>query len=104
MIAPVEAMLVKSFGPTPEGFKNTNNFHLMTNMLIEVDGDRATARSRITYFERSPENRPVAMLAGRYEDELVREEGRWLFKHRQVIGEIPTAEQIEARNAAEKAK
>jgi len=98
----IEAMLVQAFGPTPEGFRNINNFHLMTNMVIQVDGDRATAHSRITYFERSPESRPVAMLAGRYEDELVREDGRWLFKHRHVVGEIPTAEEIEARNAAEK--
>src|SRR5690606_16297020 len=92
----IEKMLVETFGPTPEGFENTNNFHLMSNILIKVDGDRATAQSRITYFERSPENRPVAMLAGRYEDELVREDGRWKFKHREVIGEIPTAEEIRA--------
>jgi hypothetical protein len=100
--AAIEQMLIDAFGPTPEGFQNLNNFHLMTNMIIRVDGDRATAQSRITYFERSPESRPVAMLAGRYEDELVREDGRWVFKHRHVIGEIPTAEEIEARKAAEK--
>lgn len=98
----IEKMLVETFGPTPEGFENTNNFHLMSNVVIEVDGDRATAHSRITYFERSPESRPAAMLAGRYEDELVREDGRWRFKHRHVIGEIPTAEEIKALEAQEK--
>ena len=96
------AMLLEAFGPTPEGFTNTNNFHLMSNFVIRIDGDRATAQSRITYFERSPEARPVAMLAGRYEDELVREDGRWRFKHRHVIGEIPTGEEIKAREEAEK--
>jgi hypothetical protein len=88
--AAIEQMLLDSFGPTPEGFVNTSNFHLMTNFLIEVDGDNARADSRITYFARGENDRPVPMLAGRYEDEFVRVDGRWLFASRQVIGEIPT--------------
>lgn len=88
--AAIERMLLDSFGPTPEGFVNTQNFHLMTNFLIEVDGDAARADSRITYFARGENDRPVAMLAGRYEDEFVRREGDWFFASRQVIGEIPT--------------
>jgi len=86
----IEQMLLDSFGPTPAGFVNTSNFHLMTNFLIEVDGDTARADSRITYFVRGENDRPVAMLAGRYEDAFVRRDGRWLFASRQVIGEIPT--------------
>jgi uncharacterized protein (TIGR02246 family) len=88
--AAIEQMLLDSFGPTPDGFVNTSNFHLMTNFLIEVDGDTARADSRITYFARGENDRPVPMLAGRYEDEFVRVGGRWLFASRQVIGEIPT--------------
>ncbi|MEI9851323.1 MAG: nuclear transport factor 2 family protein [Sphingomonas sp.] len=94
--AAIEKMLEDGFGPTPAGFANTNNFHLMTNMVVKVDGDRATAVSRLTYFERAPGNVPVAKLAGRYEDELVREDGRWLFRRRKVIGEIPTIADLEA--------
>jgi 3-phenylpropionate/cinnamic acid dioxygenase small subunit len=96
--AAIEKMLVDAFGPTPAGFQNTNNFHLMSNMIIRVDGDRASAQSRITYFERN-DLRPEAKLAGRYDDELVREDGRWLFLHRHVVGEIPTAEEMQARDA-----
>lgn len=88
--AAIEQMLLDSFGPTPEGFVNTDNFHLMTNFLIKVDGDTARANSRITYFARSDNDRPVPMLAGRYEDEFVRRDGHWFFASRQVIGEIPT--------------
>lgn len=88
--AAIEQMLLDSFGPTPEHFVNTSNFHLMTNFLIEVDGETARADSRITYFARGENDRPVPMLAGRYEDEFVRVDGRWLFASRQVIGEIPT--------------
>ena len=97
----IEAMLVKGLGPAPEGFRNTKNFHLMSNIIIEVDGDMASAESRLVYFARSKEARPVPMLAGRYFDELVREDGKWRFKFRQVIGEIPTREEAPVRTAEE---
>lgn len=100
----IEAMLVEGFGPTPEGFRNTRNFHLMSNILIQVEGDSATAESRLVYFARSAEARPVPMLAGRYVDELVREDGRWRFKFRQVIGEIPTREEAPVRTAEEEGR
>jgi len=97
----IEAMLTEGFGPTPENFRNTSNFHLMSNLLIEVEGDSARAESRLTYFARK-DGKPVAMLAGRYEDELVREDGRWRFKYRRVIGEIPTREEQPVATAEER--
>lgn len=89
----IEAMLVEGLGPTPENFVNTQNFHLMSNIIIELDGDRAKAESRLVYFVRTAEAKPTAMLAGRYYDELVREDGRWRFSYRRVVGEIPTREE-----------
>lgn len=97
--AAIEAMLEKGFGATPAGYVNTDNFHLMSNFVIEVDGDEATAQSRLTYFMRNAENRPAPALAGRYEDRLVREGGRWLFKARKVIGEIPTMAEARAEGS-----
>ena len=97
----IEAMLVEGLGPTPDNFRNTMNFHLMTNLLIEVDGDTAKAESRLVYFARK-DKKPVPMLAGRYEDELVREDGRWRFKYRRVIGEIPTREEQPVQTAEER--
>ncbi len=99
--AAIEAMLIEGLGPTPESFRNTQNFHLMSNLLIEVDGDTAKADSRLTYFARK-DGRPVAMLAGRYEDELVREDGHWRFAFRRVIGEIPTREEQPVATAEER--
>lgn len=92
----IREMLERGFGPTPPGFANTQDFHLMTNIVVTIDGDRARASSRVTYYVRGPDNAPHASRAGRYEDELVREDGRWRFYRRTVIGEIPTIE--EARN------
>ncbi|HVY82733.1 MAG TPA: nuclear transport factor 2 family protein [Steroidobacteraceae bacterium] len=70
-----------------ESFKNSKaaavptNFHLLTNAIIDVQGDRATAWSKWT-FMRVVDGKPVVALAGQYEDTLVREGGRWKFLRR----------------------
>ena len=102
--AAIEQMLEDGFGKTPPDFVNIDNFHLMSNFVVEIDGDTATAASRLTYFVRGPDNAPVAKLAGRYNDELVREAGRWLFKYRKVTGDIPTVEEVKRERAKEAAK
>ena len=63
--------------------------HLMTNEIIDVQGDRATAWSRWTYVTRTGDNKPSMALAGHYDDELVRENGQWKFQRRTVSGDIP---------------
>jgi 3-phenylpropionate/cinnamic acid dioxygenase small subunit len=97
----IEAMLIEGLGSAPENFRNTMNFHLISNLLIKIDGDTAKAESRLVYFVRN-EKKPVPMLAGRYEDDFVREDGRWRFKYRRVIGEIPTREEQPAQTAEER--
>lgn len=53
--------------------------HHITNPLIEVDGDSATARSYFTvYSNNGPDH------AGTYNDRLVRTAEGWQFAHRQV--------------------
>ena len=66
--------------------------HLMTNDIIEVHGDRATAWSRWTYVTRTADNKPAMALAGHYDDEFVRENGQWKFARRTVSGDIPYSE------------
>ena len=63
--------------------------HLMTNMRISVSGDRATAWSRWTYVVPGLKREPTLLLSGHYDDELVREEGRWRFLARVVHGDLP---------------
>lgn len=87
--AAIEAMLEENMGTHEPGFINRDNFHLNTTMVIHVDGDTATARSRYLFMTRSPDNRPVVALAGRYEDELVRENGEWKIRTRRSHGVIP---------------
>ncbi len=68
--------------------------HLMTNEIIEVDGDRATAWSKWTYITRSADNRPSIALEGHYDDQLVREKGQWKFQRRVVTADIPFSDPL----------
>lgn len=85
----IEEMLEENMGSHPADYVNKENFHLNTTMVVDVNGDEATARSRYLFFTASDENRPVVALAGRYVDELVRENGEWKIRTRKSHGVIP---------------
>ena len=89
--AAIQEMLEKNLGKAEAGFINKSNFHLMTTAVIDVDvsGNTAKARSRYMFFTATPDNKPTAALAGRYFDELVRENGQWKIKSRTTHGVIP---------------
>ena len=87
--AAIEAMLVENLGAPEPGFINKSSFHLITTPVVDVQGDTATARSRYLFFTASEEGRPSVLLAGRYEDEFVREDGAWKIRRRITHGVIP---------------
>jgi uncharacterized protein (TIGR02246 family) len=59
--------------------------------VIELHGDRALARSTIHELGDVPADGTRFELYGRYEDELVRHDGEWLFRHRRFV---PVTRQI----------
>jgi uncharacterized protein (TIGR02246 family) len=59
-----------------------DDLHIVVNPEIAVDGDRATARSTWIYVVRGDDGGPSLCKVGHYEDELVREGGRWRFARR----------------------
>jgi len=65
------------------------NHHLLTNPVINIDGDKATALSKCYFVMSGENNNPDLALSGHYEDMLVRVRGRWLFQRRVVYGDIP---------------
>lgn len=87
--AEIQSMLEKNLGKAEAGFINKSSFHLMTTMVVDVQGDTATARSRYLFFTATADNKPGASLAGRYVDEFVREDGQWKIKRRTTHGVIP---------------
>lgn len=83
------AMMNKYIGTAPFDAKNVKGFHLLTNIVIHLKGDHATAWSRIVYMVRNKDDKPSPAMGGHYDDELVRENGHWKFLRRVVMMEIP---------------
>jgi uncharacterized protein (TIGR02246 family) len=71
------------------GPNTAHNYHILSNFIIDVSGDTATAWSRWTFMVPGPNNTAVAAQSGRYDDTLVREDGRWRFKKRVASNDIP---------------
>jgi uncharacterized protein (TIGR02246 family) len=71
--------------------EHQGSYHHVTNCVIAVDGDRATAESRWTNVGRDADDQPVVAMTGHYDDEFVREDGRWRFAARTILNDIPWA-------------
>src|SRR5579863_1502190 len=84
--AAIEAFMAKNIG-TPG--KPSGTYHLLTNFLIDVHGDTATAWSRWTFVTPGPDKKPAMAQGGHYEDTLIRENGRWKFSRREAFSDIP---------------
>ena len=77
-------------GNTPFDPNAVRSYHLDTNIMIDfMDRDHAKVFSRWTVMSRSPDNKLVPSLAGRYDDIVVREDGKWKFQSRVAPHEIP---------------
>src|SRR5690606_7507135 len=87
--AAIRKMLEDNLGVAEPGFINKSNFHMLTNPLIAIDGDRAQVTSKYLFWTRAPDDRPTPLLAGRYVDEFVRMDGEWKIARRTTWGEIP---------------
>ena len=86
--AGILALMQKNLGATATR-KPGSTYHLLTNFLIEVHGDTATAWSRWNFVVTGTDNSPRILYGGHYDDTLVRENGRWKFKKRIAANDIP---------------
>jgi 3-phenylpropionate/cinnamic acid dioxygenase small subunit len=60
--------------------------HVATNVVIDVDGDRALARSYVTVFQQTDALPLQPIASGRYLDAFERVGGSWRFADRLVTG------------------
>lgn len=86
--AAIQAFMEKNVPGANKG----NTYHILSNFIIDVRGDTATAWSRWSFVTPGPDKKPVIAQAGRYDDTLVRENGRWKFKRRVASNDIPVPE------------
>jgi hypothetical protein len=57
--------------------------HLVTNIAIARGGERATVRSNWMVEQNGPAG-PRIGSGGAYHDEMVKQDGRWLFGYRKI--------------------
>jgi 3-phenylpropionate/cinnamic acid dioxygenase small subunit len=62
--------------------------HVTTNLVVEVDGATATARSYFTVFQATPALPLQPIIAGRYHDAFVHEGGAWRFADRRIFVDL----------------
>jgi uncharacterized protein (TIGR02246 family) len=87
--AAIGAFLEKAIGTNYPNSKG-RNFHLYFNESIEVQGDTGTGVSKGGFVMATADNSKADfLLLATYRDQFVREDGKWKFKRREVIGEIP---------------
>jgi len=84
----IQAMLEANLSPNPPA-PGTTSWHIVTNPMIDLDGDRATASTTWTLIRRAAGDVPAVVLLGHYDDELAREHGRWRFRRRRASIDIP---------------
>ena len=62
--------------------------HVTTNLIVDVTGDAATARSYFTVFQQTPDLPLQPIVAGRYHDRFERVGGSWRFADRLVLVDL----------------
>ena len=84
-----------SLGRRIEGGKKLHDFisevyrgdakyrHLIANAIISIDGDCASAHSYV-HVSNLATGTPVCFMISFYDDVLVKQKGKWLFKERKV--------------------
>jgi hypothetical protein len=84
----IYTMLIAQLPDNPPAPASTL-YHLNSDPVIDVAGDRATAFTHWMHVRRGENDTVLMPTLGAYEDTLVREDGRWRFERRTVIPLIP---------------
>jgi hypothetical protein len=80
----IEALMVKMNPPAGQGPVRR---HLVTNVVIAINGDRASVQSSFMMVRES-ESGPMIGAVGSYDDVLTRRGSNWLITSRKVTPEI----------------
>lgn len=86
--AAIRKMMEDTIGKNTGGMASPN-YHVFSNVVIQVDSDTATASSKWSFVVQGEDNRPEWIYLGNYHDKLIREDGRWKFLQRRITGAIP---------------
>jgi len=96
-LAPGNGGSEQSRPSTPEGERPRVGRHIISNIVVKVDGDRATGRAYWTHMTTGPTGYGTVDFFGHYEDDMVKVNGEWLFSRRHIYNEA-IAEWAAGRN------
>ena len=80
----IEALLASVVPRPGEGPQRK---HYITNILIELAGDRADVRSDYLVVRES-ENGLLPVMGGTYRDTFTKQDGKWLFARKELVHDI----------------
>jgi hypothetical protein len=70
------------------GLRPARPRHFMTNLVIEIDGDRARVKDYWFHlYNNNAERSPYVTSYGHAENELVKLDGEWFIAHRRIYNE-----------------
>lgn len=84
--AEAEAGFARGIHVYPDGTLRTK--HVITNVIIEVDGDSATSRCYCTVFQGTDDFALQPIAAGRYHDRFEKVDGTWRFAERVWVSHL----------------
>lgn len=67
------------------------SYHIISNPVVQLQGDMATAEVMWTVIMRSQNDKPIIGMIGKHRDKLRREHGLWRFQERAGFVDIPAA-------------
>ena len=82
--AEIEALLTRTVPKPGEGPQRK---HYITNIIIMLDGDRASARSDYLVIRES-DNGLIPVMGGTYKDSFVKRDGIWAFARKELVHDI----------------
>ncbi len=77
------AGIVAQAGSISQGSARPRRVHLTTNIVITLSGEAATVVSNWSVIRNGPTG-PKIGSAGAYQDQVVKQNGTWLFRYRKI--------------------
>jgi 3-phenylpropionate/cinnamic acid dioxygenase small subunit len=87
--AAIRTTMEKAFADRVYDPEHITNVHLVSNIRIEIDGDRATGYSKYTVLTRNEQEQSYIRVHGHYDDVYIREGKQWKFLSRVANRDIP---------------
>lgn len=72
---------------TPPAERPPVGRHIISNIVVEIDGDKARGLAYWTHMTSGPTGYGTVDFFGHYEDEMVKVDGQWLFSQRRIYNE-----------------